>query len=230
MNPNYYKKAVPIYLAVDCIIFGFDKEQLKLLLFKRKVDPFKGQWSLIGNFIKPTESVIDSAHRVLEETTGLQAVYLEELGCYGAINRDAGARVVSIAHYALIRLEATHVQTTQLYEAHWFEIDSMPNLILDHQDMVQNAIKELQRKASYEPIGFQLLPKKFTIPQLKNLYDSIYRKNFDRRNFRKKILSMGILEKLDEKDKTTSRKGAYLYQFKKSKTRQQNEREFNLRL
>jgi len=214
---TFYKDAEQLMVAVDCIIFGFDKDQLKLLLFKRKIYPFKNKWSLIGSFVNRKENVNNAANRVLAEYTGLTNVFLEELGCFGKYNRDPAERVVSIAHYALIRLDEQKLELAESHEAHWFDVDEIPKLILDHNEMVTHALEELRRKARYQPIGFELLPEKFTIPQLKNFYDSIYQKELDRRNFRKRILAMDILKKLDEKDKSTSRKGAFLYQFDKKK-------------
>lgn len=209
----FYRNASPILVAVDCIIFGFDNEALKLLLFKRKVEPFKEEWSLIGSFVEPAEGVKEAAGRVLRESTGLSDIYMEPLAYYGAVGRDPGARVISQAHFALIRLGEEEVSMANTHQAHWFALDAIPSLILDHGQMVEDALEQLRRKARYQPIGFELLPEKFTIPQLKQLYDAIYQQDFDRRNFRKKILSMNVLEKLDEKDKTSSRKGAYLYRF-----------------
>lgn len=217
-TPNtFYQGADKLLIAVDCIIFGFDKEQLKLLLFKRKIAPFQHEWSLIGSFVKEQESVSKAAGRVLSESTGLQDVFMEELACYGEYDRDPGARVISMAHYALIRLDEQEEQVTASHQARWFDVDAIPSLILDHNEMVTHALDKLRRKARYQPIGFELLPEKFTIPQLKTFYDAIYQKELDRRNFRKRILSMGILKKLEEKDKTTSKKGAFLYQFDKEK-------------
>lgn len=214
---TFYKNAEQLMVAVDCIIFGFDKEQLKLLLFKRKINPFKNKWSLIGSFVKRKENVAKASNRVLEEYTGLTDVFLEELGCYGEYDRDPAARVISIAHFALIRLDEQKLKLAESYEAHWFDVDEIPKLILDHNKMVTHALEKLRRKARYQPIGFELLPTKFTIPQLNSFYNSIYQKKLDRRNFRKRILAMDILKKLDEKDKSTSRKGAFLYQFDKKK-------------
>jgi len=210
---TFYQSATPILVAVDCIIFGFDNEALKLLLFKRKVEPFKEEWSLIGSFVEPDEGVKAAAGRVLRESTGLSDIYMEPLGYYGSVDRDPGDRVISQAHFALIRLGEEEIRMANTHRAHWFGLNAVPELILDHRQMVEDALAQLRRKARYQPVGFELLPEKFTIPQLKKLYDAIYQRTFDRRNFRKKILSMNILEKLDEKDKTSSRKGAYLYRF-----------------
>ncbi|MEO1261719.1 MAG: NUDIX domain-containing protein [Bacteroidota bacterium] len=209
----FYQAASPILVAADCIIFGFDREELKLLLFKRKVEPFKDGWSVIGSFVEPNEGVNEAAVRVLGEYTGLENIFMEPLGCYGEVGRDPGARVISQAFFALIRLGEEETQKAQTHQAHWFGLESIPPLILDHGHMVHDALEKLRRKARYRPIGFELLPEKFTIPQLKKLYDAIYQRESDRRNFRKKILSMDVLKKLDEKDKSTSRKGAFLYKF-----------------
>lgn len=213
---DFYHQITPLYVAVDCIIFGFDNHNIKLLVFKRKVPPLKGNWSLIGRFVQQKESVTDAAIKVVEESTGLENIFMEELGTYGNVERDPGARVISIAYYALIRIDESNLKTTASHQAKWYDVDAIPDLILDHNLMVEDALNKLHRKARYRPIGFELLPEKFTIPQLKKLYDAIYQTDLDRRNFRKKILSMKILEKLNEKDKSTSRKGAFLYRFDKA--------------
>ena len=209
----FYGDAERLLLAVDCIIFGFDRDCLKLLLFQRKVDPFQHEWSLIGSFVQSAESVTKAAERVLQFHTGLTNIFMEELGCYGAVKRDPGGRVISIAYFALMRLEEEDKQIAETCEAQWFDVDDLPDLILDHPQMIKDALEKLRRKARYRPIGFELLPEKFTIPQLRTLYEVIYQRLLDRRNFRKKILSMNILLKMEEKDKSSSRKGAYLYRF-----------------
>lgn len=212
-NNNFYNAAEKQLVAVDCIIFGFDGVQLQLLLFKRRVEPFRDQWSLIGSFVESDESVMNAAERVLQEGTGLTNVFLQSLDCYGTLDRDPGARVISIAHYALIRLDDTNLDLTTNYQAKWFQVDEIPKLILDHNQMVTDALAKVRQRAKYQPIAFELLPEKFTIPQLKTFYDAVYQITLDRRNFRKRILAMGILRKLAEKDKTGSKKGAFLYQF-----------------
>jgi len=226
-NNTFYADANPFLVAVDCIIFGFDKDGLKLLLFKRKIEPFKNEWSVIGSFINPDESIDVAAARVLEEYTGLQNIFMEPLEWYGEVKRDPGARVISLAYFALISLGEKEIKTVETHHAHWFELDSIPELILDHNKMVADALEKLKRKARYRPIGFELLPDKFTIPQLQKLYEAIYGKQLDRRNFRKKILSMNIIQKLDEKDKLTSRKGAFLYCFNKNLYEEMAEKGFD---
>lgn len=230
VQQTYYSENDKLLIAVDCIIFGFEEDRLKLLLFKRKIEPFKAKWSLIGRFLKADESIDNAAKRVLKESTGLNNVYLEAFSNYGTVNRDSGGRVISLAHYALIRVDDQQKSLTATHQARWFDIDMIPDLILDHNLMVNDALDKLRRKARYQPLGFELLPKKFTIPQLKKLYDAVYQKSLDRRNFRKRILSMNILNKLDEKDKSTSKKGAYLYEFDKDKYELLTAKGFNFEL
>lgn len=210
---QYYKQAKPILVAVDCIIFGFNQSTLQLLLFKRKIAPFLGAWSVIGSFVEEQESTSDAAIRVLQEHTGLENIFLDPLALYSDPERDPGARVISQAYFSLIHLEDEALNKVETHQARWFDLKDTPSLMLDHNTMVQDALDRLRTKARYSPVGFELLPEKFTIPQLQLLYEAIYQKKLDRRNFRKKIRSMGLLDKLDEKDKSGSRKGAFLYQF-----------------
>jgi ADP-ribose pyrophosphatase YjhB (NUDIX family) len=202
-----------MYAAADCIIFGFDSGKLKLLVFKRRVEPLKGEWSLIGSFVRLEEDVAEAAKRVLKEITGLENVFMEQLKTYGKADRDPGFRCLSIAQYALIRINEYDEELVEKHGAHWYDIGAVPDLVLDHNKMVQDALERLKQKARYQPIGFELLPEKFTIPQLQQLYEVIYQKELDSRNFRKKLLSLKVLIKLDEKDKTSSRRGAFLYKF-----------------
>ena len=210
---DYYVQQDKMYVATDCIIFGFDTGKLKLLIFKRRVKPFIGEWSLIGSFVNLDENVDEAANRVLAEITGLKNVFMEELKTYGLANRDPGYRCVSIGQYALIRIEDYDKKSIKIHGAQWYELDKIPNLVLDHNQMVQDALVRLRRKARYQPIGFELLPEKFTIPQLQQLYEAIYQNELDSRNFRKKVLSYNVLIKLEEKDKSSSKRGAFLYKF-----------------
>ncbi|MEL6867078.1 MAG: NUDIX domain-containing protein [Bacteroidota bacterium] len=212
-----YNGQVPLLIAVDCIIIGFQGGVLKLLLFKRKVAPLAGHWSLIGSFVRPEESLDRAAKRVLKESTGLGQVFMEQSHTYGEVKRDPGARVISVAYYALTKIDDSKLAQVQKHGANWFDIGKHPHLILDHELMLQDALQQLRNKAHKQPIGFELLPQSFTLPQLQVLYEAIYNRSLDKRNFRKKILAMGILEKLEEKDHSGSRKGAYLYRFVKEK-------------
>lgn len=214
---KYYSEHPRFHVAVDCIIFGFDKGELKLLIHKRKFEPFRDHWSLFGGFLKQKESLEDAANRILFDLTGLENIYMEELQSYGDVERDPAGRVISVAYYALIPAHRYSEEYSRQYGATWVSMKDLPELIMDHNDMVQKSLRRLHRRASTQPIGFELLPKEFSIPQLQSLYEAIYQCNLDKRNFRKKILSMDVLIKLEEKDKSTSRKGAYLYRFDKKK-------------
>lgn len=214
---KFYTGYDKFLVAVDCIIFGFDEGELKLLLIKRNFPPAQGEWSLMGGFLKKKESLDDAASRVLQRLTGLSNVYLEQLYSCGEINRDPGARVMSVAYYALIKIKDYDEELVRKHNANWFPLNDFPDLIFDHNMMVNRALKRLRRKAQSQPIGFELLPDKFTIPQLQSLYEAIFQKNFDKRNFRKKILSFDVLKKFNEKEKKNSKKGAFLYQFNRDK-------------
>jgi 8-oxo-dGTP diphosphatase len=212
-----YESAPRHLVAVDCIIFGFEDGKLKLLIIKRKVDPMEGAWSMVGGFVQEGESTNQAATRVLQQTTGIQDIYMDQLMCYGDVERDTGARVISVAYYALIRISEHDRILANQHGAHWLSLHQIPELIFDHTRMLNDALARLRDKAHFHPIGFELLPEKFSLPQLRNLYEEIYQRPLDKRNFRKKILAMDILEKLDEKDKSTSKKGAHLYRFDKKK-------------
>ncbi len=209
-DKSYFYK---FHVAVDCIIFGFDEDGLKVLLCKRSFEPGKGQWSLLGGFLNPEESLDQAAERVLTKITGLKDIYLEQIHTYGDINRDSAARVVSAAYFALIKINSFKQNLIEEFGARWWPVDQYPELIFDHGAMVQKAFEVLRDKAKQEPIGFELLPRYFTITQLRNLYEAIYQKSLDPGNFRKKLLSMKILEKLPVKDKSGSKKGSFLYEF-----------------
>lgn len=210
---DLYQVKEKMYVATDCIIFGLHEGSLKLLVFKRKLEPLQGEWSLIGSFVRLDEDLEVAGQRVLKETTGLENVFMQQLKSYGKKDRDPGYRCISIAQYALIRIDEYDEKLVEDHGARWFEIDHLPLLILDHNEMVHDALLQLKQNARYKPIGFELLPEKFTIPQLQNLYEAIYQRELDARNFRKKVLSLNVLEKLEEKDKTTSKRGAFLYKF-----------------
>ena len=205
--------------AVDCIIFGYDilDKEIKLLLIKRSFEPAMGLWSLAGGFVKESESLDEAASRILFQLTGLLNVYLEQSYTYGSIERDPGARVISTAYRALIKITDIDRELSEVNGAHWQSLGRLPHLIFDHGVMVARALEELQIQIKVKPVGFELLPEKFTLVQLQDLYEAIYQKDIDKRNFRKKILSMNILEKLDEKERETSKKGAFYYRFQKER-------------
>ena len=202
-------------LAIDCVIFGFDNNELRLLLIKRKFKPAKGKLSLMGGFLNKNETTDEAANRILKNLTGLENVYMKQLKTFSDIKRDPGDRVLSIVYYALIKINDYDKKTVEENNAFWVPISDIPDLIFDHNYMVNSALKEIRNQALFKPIGFELLPSKFTIPQLQSLYEAIYLQKLDRGNFRKKMLSMNILKKLNEKYTKDSKKGAYYYVFDK---------------
>jgi ADP-ribose pyrophosphatase YjhB (NUDIX family) len=209
-----------LLVAVDCIIFGFTGRELKALLVKRNLEPEMGKWSLMGGFVNENESVEAAATRILDQLTGLTDIYMEQLFCFGDVRRDPGGRVISIAFFALIKIDDYEETLMTEHNSQWFPLNKIPPLVFDHKQMIKLARQRLREKAATHPIGFALLPTKFTLQQLQGLYEAIYETNFDKRNFIRKIHSLNILHKLDEKDKETSRKGAFYYVFDRDKYEQ----------
>lgn len=214
-----YEKEDKAYIAVDCIIFGFDlnEEEMKILLIQRDFEPQKGEWSLMGGFLKKDENLDEAAARVLYQLTGLHDIYMEQLSVFSEIDRDPADRTVSIAYFALINTSDHNQELVDHHSAQWFNLSELPELIFDHNKMVKKAIQRLQYKTSVQPIGFELLPEKFTMRHLQKLYEAILQRELDKRNFTKKINALDILIKLDEKDKESSKKGSFLYTFDKDK-------------
>lgn len=227
---NSYSTADKVLLAVDCIIFGFDDEGLKILLIKRDLEPEKGKLSLIGGFLKKDEVLDAAAIRILETYTGLQDIYMEQLYAYSEVDRDPVERTISVAYYALINIENHNAELIKNYDAQWYSFADAPKLIFDHNSMLAHAIRRLRYRTSTRPVGFELLPEKFTMRQLLELYEAILNKELDKRNFISKINSLGILVKLEEKDMMSSRKGSYLYKFDKEKYDAQSLSDFALNL
>lgn len=206
-----YKNQKRVLVAVDCIIFGFEGSTLKLLLIHRGIEPLKGSWSLMGGFIQQDEAPEDAALRVLKISTGIEGVYLDQMEAFGKPDRDPIERTISIPYFALIDINKYKKQISADYDANWFPLDELPPLIFDHKKMVDLAKQKLRYKAALHPLLFELLPKKFTLPQLQTLYESLYGNNFDKRNFSRKLLSSKLLIKQTDKDKSSSKKGAFYY-------------------
>jgi 8-oxo-dGTP diphosphatase len=207
-----YSKQTRLLLAVDCIVFGFDGETLKILLIKRAFSPEKGNWSLMGGFVEPVESIDQAANRILRQLTGLDGVYLEQLHTFGSTTRDPIERTASVSYFALIDIHKYERQISTDYHAEWFSLKHIPKLIFDHQEMVEAAKRRIRYKAALHPILFELLPGRFTLPQLQILYECVFNTTIDKRNFSKRVLATGLLIKLSDKDKAGSKRGAYYYQ------------------
>lgn len=209
-----------ILVAVDCIVFGYDENGLQSLLVKRHIEPGKGQWALMGGLLEKDETLDQAAKRILVKLTGMTDVYLEELKVFSSVTRDPVERTISVTYFALINIHNYEHQLSHEYEARWFSISRLPELLFDHQQMVDYAKAKLKYKAALHPIGFELLPKKFTLTQLRLLYDAIFETQLDKGNFRRMILASGLLIKLWEKDRSSSKKGAFFYQLDEERYRE----------
>lgn len=217
MTSPFYKEHHKHYVSVDCLILGFKNNKLYLLLAKRRFEPYKGANSLMAGFIRPDENLTNTVARVVQEYTGIEDMYMEQVGVYGEVGRDTADRVISIAYYALINIQYFDEKLCKIHDAEWVEVSDVGSLVFDHNKILTDTLDKLKKKASSEPIGFSLLPEKFTLPQLQSLYEAIYQTELDKRNFRKKILSMDLLEKQKDKDMENSRRGAFYYKFNKEK-------------
>ncbi|MBS1545451.1 MAG: NUDIX hydrolase [Bacteroidetes bacterium] len=212
------KKQAPRYthehrclVAIDCIIFGFDGSEIRLLLVHRGFEPEKGKWSLMGGFLQPKESLEDAANRILQQLTGLKGVYMEQLSVFSDPGRDPVERTLSVAFYALIDIHRYEKQLSENFHPEWFSLNKVPSLVFDHNHMVELARQKLMQRASSEPVLFELLPDRFTLPQVQALYESLYGRKFDKRNFSRKMLSSSLLIRQKEKERTQSKKGAYFH-------------------
>ena len=212
---NYYNAHSKLWVSVDCIVFGFDENRLKVLIGRRQMDPGRGEWSLYGGFVGEDESLDDAASRVLYSLTGLRNRYMRQIGAYGNVNRDPGDRVVSVAYYAFISVNDYDNKLLQKHNVEWVDINDMPQMYSDHNTMVDDALHIIRRKISTAPIGFNLLPSLFTLTQLQKLYEAILNTELDKRNFRKRIKEMDFIEKTELKDKLSSKRGAFYYRFNK---------------
>jgi len=199
-------------------VFGFDEGALKVLLIRRGIEPFKNRWALPGGFVHPDETLDAAARRELQEETGLRDVYQEQLYTFGEIERDPRERVISVAYFALVR-RADHLPAaaTDAAEAAWFEVENVPALSFDHAVILKMALERLRGKIRWQPIGFELLPKKFTLSQFQALYEAILGRELDKRNFRKKLLALDLLLALEETTTAGSRRPAQLFRFDQRK-------------
>lgn len=212
---TFYSEHSKVWVSVDCIVFGFEEGKLKLLIGKRNMEPGRGEWSLYGGFVSQDESLEDAASRVLQELTGLQNIYMKQVGAFGAIDRDPGERVISVAYCALINVKDYDEQLRRQYDVEWVSLKDMPKLYSDHNIMVKKAMAMLRHRINTEPLSFNLLPNHFTLTQLQQVYEAILGEEIDKRNFRKRIKQIDFIEKTGAIDKLTSKRGAALYRFNK---------------
>ncbi len=212
---TYYSEHAKVWVSVDVIIFGFDEGKLKVLIGRRQMDPGRGEWSLYGGFVAANEGIDECASRTLKELTGLRNLYMRQVGAFGSVDRDPGERVVSIAYYALINVKDYDEKLRKEHQAEWVDINQLPPLYSDHNEMVRQAQRRMRQKMRTEPIGFRLLPDLFTLTQLQRLYEAVGGQEIDKRNFRKRIKDMDFIEKTELIDKLSSKRGAALYRFNK---------------
>lgn len=218
-------------LTTDCVIFGFDESDLKVLLIERGFEPYKGKWAFPGGFLNMDEDAETGAKRELLEETGLKEIYIEQLYTFSTVDRDPRGRVISVVYFALVSLKDNMpIAGDDAKKAEWFPINNMPDLAFDHKDVFKMALQRLKGKIRYQPIGFELLPEKFTFPDLEHLYEVILETKIDRRNFRKKIQKMKLLIELDEKQQGVAHKAASFYKFDKQKYEQLSEKGFNFEI
>ena len=214
---KYYSQHTKFYVSVDCIVFGFDGSQLEVLIGKRQMDPGRGEWSLYGGFLGEKESLDDAAHRTLLELTGLDEMYMRQVGAFGEVDRDPGDRVVSIAYCALLKVKAYDDSLREQYGLEWVTLDKLPEMFSDHRIMIHNAVMQLRRRIYNRPLSFNLLPEMFTLTQLQHVFEAVLGEPIDKRNFRKRIKQTDFVQQTDMIDHTTSRSGAMLYRFNKEK-------------
>ncbi|MDE6023187.1 MAG: NUDIX hydrolase [Muribaculaceae bacterium] len=210
----YYGEHAKHYVSVDCVIFGLHEGKLNILLIKRRMMPGKGQWSLMGGFVEQDESLDEAAKRVLYQLTGLEDIFMDQVGAFGDVERDPGARVISVAYCALLNFDEHDRQRAIDNDAHWVPLDEMPQLYFDHPRIVEKALDYLRQQVNRKPLVFQFLPDLFTLSQLQLVYEAILGERLDKRNFRKRIMESNELEKTEFIDKSGSKRGATLYKLR----------------
>ncbi len=216
---------------MDCVVFGFDESELKVLLIQRGLEPFKGRWAMPGGFVRVNETLDAAARRELQEEAGLSNVFLEQLYTFGAVDRDPRERVVSVAYYALVKLSEHEAKAaTDATNARWFVVSKVPRLAFDHGEILSIALARLKAKVRYQPIGFELLPPKFTLSQLQHLYEAVLATKLDKRNFRKKALDFGLLVPLNETFQAGRHRPAQLFRFDRQRYEKLCRQGFNFEL
>jgi 8-oxo-dGTP diphosphatase len=218
-------------LTVDAVVFALDEGDLKVLLIKRGLPPFEGKWALPGGFVHMEETLEAAVRRELKEEAGLENIFLEQLYTFGEPGRDPRGRTVSVAYYGLVKLaEHRPAAATDAADAAWFAVADLPGLAFDHEKIVGVALKRLQGKVRYQPIGFELLPRKFTLSELQHLYETVLERPLDKRNFRKKILAMGLLVDTGDMERDVAHRAARLFAFDQKKYAALERKGFNFEI
>lgn len=224
---NYCYKYPHPAVTSDCVIFGFDGVGIKVLLIQRGIEPYKDKWAFPGGFMQIDETVEECAKRELEEETGLKTTSVEQFYTFSDVNRDPRERVITVAHYALVRLEEVKGGDDAM-SAQWFAMNEIPSLAFDHDRILRMAVNRLKERIYFEPIGFELLPEIFTMSALQNLYEAILEIKFDRRNFYNKMIKLGILLEAEERPKNASRRTPIKYRFNAKKYAELKQKGFRL--
>lgn len=224
---QFYNTYSKVLVSVDCIIFGFDGNDLQVLIGKRQMDPGRGEWSLYGGFVGSNENLEDAANRVILELTGMKGLYIRQVGAFGKVDRDPGERVISIAYCTLINVADYDDRLRIEHGLEWVSLKQLPHLYSDHNTMINNAISQIRRRINHEPLSFKLLPALFTLTQLQHVFEAVMGEEIDKRNFRKRIKDIDFIEKTELIDKVTSKRGAALYRF--NKKAYEEDPEFNLK-
>jgi 8-oxo-dGTP diphosphatase len=218
-------------LTVDCVVFGYEEDELKVLLIQRDIEPYKNVWALPGGFVRINETLEDAAIRELKEETSVENIYMEQLYSFGELNRDPRERVVTVSYYALVKLSEHKAKGgTDAADAKWYSIKDLPKLAFDHKEIIEVAFRRLQGKVRYEPVGFELLPKKFLFSAIEHLYETILQRKIDRRNFRKKMLSMGIIKQLEVQQENVAHRKGFYYSFDKREYEKMKKKGFNFEI
>jgi 8-oxo-dGTP diphosphatase len=228
MEENMYCYRYPHpAVTTDCVIFGFDGERLQVLLVERGIEPYKGRWAFPGGFLKMDETAEEGALRELREETGLERAYIQQYHTFSDPHRDPRERVITIAYYALVKIQEVH-GGDDAASARWFPLSEIPSLAFDHDYILRMATQRLREEIHFQPVGFELLPEKFTLKELQALYEAILGISFDRRNFAKKMLHLEILTELDETIWPTPKREAKLYRFNPDKYEELKQKGFRL--
>lgn len=212
---QFYNEYSKVLVSVDCIIFGFDGNDLQVLIGKRQMDPGRGEWSLYGGFVGSNENLEDAANRVILELTGMKGLYIRQVGAFGRVDRDPGERVISVAYCTLINVEDYDDRLRVEHDLEWVSLKALPHLYSDHNKMITDAIAQIRRRINHEPLSFKLLPDLFTLTQLQHVFEAVMGEEIDKRNFRKRVKEIGFIEKTEHIDKISSKRGAALYRFDK---------------
>lgn len=226
-----FEKFFQFGMSVDCVVFGYHQDKLKVLIIKRGAPPYKGKWALPGDLVYPNENIDVAANRILRDLTGINNLFMEQTKVYGRVDRHPAGRVVTTGYYALINIEKYDPHASAWADGvYWMDVESCPDLAFDHDEILIDALQELRKKVRHEPIGFELLPEKFALAQLQSLYEALLNEKYDKANFRKRFLSMGMLDALEEYQKDVSHRPGKLYSFNEEQYKQLISKGFSFEL